>query len=425
VETSATSVKFHDTVVVSETGFTDSGWQVTGTITVTNPNDWEDITVNVGDAINNGGVCVVTGGTNQVVLRSASISPTYTCTYASAPSPAAFTNTATATWDKTAASTPDASASGTATGSFASVSPKLVNQTVTPTDSFNGGTGVKLCTLDTNSSAYCTLTAVDSTPYTTHIYKYSRTVNNTTGGSCISYTNTAVTGLTGTGQSSSQTVTVCNTATGTLTMGFWKNSQGQGVIKSYCGGTSGTSLQAFLTSYNPFKDDTSSGCSNQASYVYTVINKATCTSSTSTCNTMLRAQMLATALDVYFSTGTLGGNKINAKVALGGVVIDLSHICNMADSSNGSTCTGTYEDARPEFGIAGAPCLGTTVGEMLSYANVLSSVNGSPVATAPSGATWYNQLKGRQVFAKDGFDDTNNQIANIVPSGPGVCHPSF
>ena len=426
VETSASSVKFNYTVVVKETGFTDSGWQVNGTITVSNPNDWEVVTASVGDAVDNGGNCTVAGGTSVSVAASSSVKLGYTCTYSAAPSPASFTNKATATWDKTAASTPDGSASGTATGSFAPVSPKLVNQIITPQDSFNGGTNTNLCLLDTTGP--CTLTAVNTTPYTTHTYKYSRTINNASAGACASYTNIAI--IKETGDKSSQTVTVCNTGTGALTMGFWKNSQGQNVIKNHCN-NSPTTLHAFLTFYNPYKDDAATTCAGEASYVATVINGATCSTS-GTCNTMLRAQMLATALDVYFSTPGLGGNQIGAKVALGGVAIDLSHLCSMADSSSGATCSGKYEDARPEFGIctgtntpvAGctAGTLGTTVSQMLGYANFLSALNGSPVATPNTGASWYKQNKSFQVFAKDGFDNINNQIANIAPSAGS---PSF
>ena len=53
---------FNYTVNVNETGFTDSVWQVTGKITVTNPNDLEAITANVSDLVDNGGSCTVTGG---------------------------------------------------------------------------------------------------------------------------------------------------------------------------------------------------------------------------------------------------------------------------------------------------------------------------------------------------------------------------
>src|SRR5207302_10678780 len=113
----------------------------TGTIPVSSRHDWEVVTVSVTDALTNDGVCVVTGGTSQSVPASGSISPTYTCTYAALPSPAAFTNAATATWDKTVASTPDGSKSGIATGAFGSPT-NPVNQTITPQDNFNAGGNV-------------------------------------------------------------------------------------------------------------------------------------------------------------------------------------------------------------------------------------------------------------------------------------------
>ena len=36
-------------------------------------------------------------------------------------------------------------------------------------------------------------------------------------------------------------------------------------------------------------------------------------------NAMLKGQMLATALDVYFSSPALGGNKLNAPTPIGGL----------------------------------------------------------------------------------------------------------
>src|SRR5438445_10432785 len=48
-------------------------------------------------------------------------------------------------------------------------------------------------------------------------------------------------------------------------------------------------------------------------------------------NTMLKAQMLATALDVYFSDPALGGNKIGAPGPIGSDLIDLTKVCNMID----------------------------------------------------------------------------------------------
>jgi hypothetical protein len=200
-------------------------------------------------------------------------------------------------------------------------------------------------------------------------------------------------------------------------MGFWKNTNGAKVI----GGANQTSLAAYLKLYNPFQDYSPTS-QTIAAYVANVIGAASCTSSTNTCNSMLRAQMLATALDVYFSDPLLGGNQIGAynglgskTPALGGVVVNLSQVCAIVDGSS-STCSGVNEDVRPEFGIA-APCLGTTISSMLAYANYPSLVNGNPVATSQKGATWYGQLKAKQVPAKDAFDAFNNNIANIAPAG--------
>ena len=141
---------------------------------------------------------------------------------------------------------------------------------------------------------------------------------------------------------------------------------------------------------------------------------------------------LATALDVYFSTPGLGGNQIGMYNGLGGntpqignIPINLSHICSMLDSSGGASCTGAYEDTRPEFGIVSTGgCLGTTVGQMLLYSNYFSTPNGMPVASSPNGSNWYRQIKNpRQVYAKDSFDNINNQIAPISPSV--ACSPTF
>src|SRR5262249_33957907 len=110
--------KFTYTVNVSETGFTDSDWAVTGKITVSNPNDWESVTGDVSDQLPDAD-CAVTGGSSVVVGASDSVVLDYTCTYASAPAyNTTLTNTGTATWDKAAANTPNGTASGTATLEF-------------------------------------------------------------------------------------------------------------------------------------------------------------------------------------------------------------------------------------------------------------------------------------------------------------------
>jgi hypothetical protein len=123
-------------------------------------------------------------------------------------------------------------------------------------------------------------------------------------------------------------------------------------------------------------------------------------------NAMLKPQMLATALDVYFSDPALGGNKIKALSPIGGVIIDLTMVCQMIDSSGGSaTCSGTSENASSAFG--GASCM--TVLQMLTYAGSQSNAGGS---------FWYANVKSTQQLAKDAFDAINNRVALTLPSCP-------
>jgi hypothetical protein len=212
--------------------------------------------------------------------------------------------------------------------------------------------------------------------------------------------------------SSSVTAKVCRTPanTGALTMGFWQNKNGQGIISGQAK-TGTCASTAWLRQFHPFSDlAASSTCSQVATYVYNVIKAATCTSTSKTCNAMLKAQMLATALDVYFSDPALGGNKIGAfsglgssQPAIGSVTIDLTQICQMIDGSGGSSCAGAYENASSAFG--GATSL--SVLGMLTYQNT-----SDPAADA--GANWYAQVKATQVLAKDAFDAVNNGVAFSV-----------
>jgi hypothetical protein len=138
-----------------------------------------------------------------------------------------------------------------------------------------------------------------------------------------------------------------------------------------------------------------------ATYVTKIIKAAD--SSGSSMNAMLKAQMLATALDVYFSDPALGGNKISAPVPIGGVKIDLTMICYMIDSSSGSaTCSGTFQNVSSVFG--GATSL--TVSQILAYAASQSNVGGS---------IWYANVKSTQEKAKNTFDAINNQVAFAIP----------
>ncbi|TLZ73514.1 MAG: hypothetical protein E6K10_00125 [Methanobacteriota archaeon] len=116
-------------------------------------------------------------------------------------------------------------------------------------------------------------------------------------------------------------------------------------------------------------------------------------------NAMLKAQMLATALDVYYSDPALGGNQIGASAPIGGMTIDLTQVCMMVDNSGGTaTCPGTYWSVSAAFGGASS----MTVSQMLTYAASQSNVGGS---------VWYGNVKITQEMAKDAFDAINNNVA--------------
>jgi hypothetical protein len=372
VQQAGGSITFTYTISVTE-----SGWKVAGNITVANPNDWEAITANVGDALSiSGGTCTISGGGSVTVGASSSVSLPYSCTFSSAPA-ASGINTATASWNKAAFFTPDASSSGSAGFAFGSL---------TTLDAFNGGAPVTL--------------GVINVPTASTTFTDIHTVNNATGGACQSFTNVA-TNLP-TNQTSSRTVTVCNTTTGALTMGFWQNKNGQSIITggSATGGVCNSG--AFLRTLSPFQDlSATATCSQVAAYVSNII--AAANASGSSMNPMLKAQMLATALDVFFSDPTLGGNLIGAPAPLGTVKIDLTQVCAMLDGSGGSTCSGIRNDVS-SLSFGGNRSL--TVAAILTFAASQSN---------PGGSIWYGQNKTVQEGAKNTFDEINNQAAFIAP----------
>src|SRR5262245_48546551 len=365
VEQIGGTATFNYTAIVTE-----SNWKVSGNITVNNPNDWEAITANLADAVSNGGTCSVTPAT-VTVPASSSATASYTCTYASAPSSASGTNTATATWNSSAYFTPNGSGSGSKGFGFGSL---------TVTDTF--------CQ-DPNMSCVTTTLGSITVPAASTTYTYSRTVNVPTF-NCVKYTNTAK--IVETGQTASQTIEVCGPAkTGALTMGFWQNKNGQGIITGGASTSGVCNSGTWLRQYAPFQDLSATATCNQvATYVTNIIKAAN--ASGPSMNVMLKSQMLATALDVYFSDPALGGNKIGAPAPIGGVAIDLTKIC-----ANISSCS-TFINASGAFG--GATTL--TISQALAYAASQSNIGGG---------TWYGNVKSIQEQAKDVFDAINNQVA--------------
>lgn len=188
------TARFTYTVTATPAGMTPSGWSVTGKITVTNPNDWESITADITDAVDSGGgsSCLVGNGTAVTIAAGKTVSLDYSCTFTS--QPANGTNTATATWSSSDASTPHGTATGTAPVVF--VPSSSTNQTVTVVDD------------KTDPAHPVTLgTATwDNGPAT---FTYSLDEPGVAG-TCTPYTNIAT--ISETQQTASSVVTVCEGA---------------------------------------------------------------------------------------------------------------------------------------------------------------------------------------------------------------------
>jgi hypothetical protein len=370
------SVTFIYTVDISNDGGKVNNVKVTGQIVVSNPNGAAIAITGVTDQLSDSTVCAVTGGGAQD-LQPGDTPFAYTCLLSGLPT-VEITNKATVTWSEQPLS--DASVLAGVSADFTTeaitFTETKIDECGTATDSYAGTLGVK-CVGDANPTHFI----------------YSRTVPVPQFG-CQSYDNTATftTNDTGATPSDSQTVNACGPVqTGALTIGFWQNKNGQAIITGGASTAGVCNSATWLRQYAPFQAlSATATCKDVSAYVTSVIKAAN--ASGAAMNAMLEAQMLATALDVYFSDPALGGNKIGASTPIGGVLIDLTQVCK-----NIPGCT-IYEKTSDAFG--GASYL--SVSGLLSFAASQSNSGGT---------TWYVQVKAVQEHAKDTFDAINNQVA--------------
>ena len=162
--------------------------------------------------------------------------------------------------------------------------------------------------------------------------------------------------------------------------------------------------------YAPFQDlSATASCANAngsakpdlddvQSYVYDVIKLATCTTNSKTCS-MLKAQMLATSLNVYFSDPALGGTQIGAynglglnQQPIGAMVVDLSSICKTIDGSGGSaTCSSAYTihagPIRPRRAGGSPSSRDRTSETSLSVSTILTRVAATPTLAETPGTS--------------------------------------
>jgi concanavalin A-like lectin/glucanase superfamily protein/F5/8 type C domain-containing protein len=156
-----------------------------------------------------------------------------------------------------------------------------------------------------------------------------------------------------------------------LGTGFWANTNGKAIIAGG-GSTDGVcDVGTYLRGYAPFADlSATATCDQVSSYVAAVVKAASC--SGSSCNTMLKAQMLTTALGLFFRDPTMSAADVDlsaSSAAFGGA----SHL---------------------------------TIDAMLAFAASQSNSGGT---------AWYGQVKATQVLAKDAFMAINDQSAASPP----------
>jgi hypothetical protein len=367
------NVVFNYTVTASHDAGTVSDVQVTGTITVFNPNT-DEVTADVTDTLSDGTTCSVTGGSGATLAAGDNTFP-YSCDLTGLPQ-GELDNTATVTWGQQSVDG-GTLAAGSADFTFTDISftGTSTDECVDVTDTFTGSLG-SACVGDANPKEFT----------------YSRSIAVQPG--CVDHDNTATftTNDTGAQDSASKTVTVCGPLdTGALTIGFWSNKNGQGLIGSTT--AANCAVGGFLRTYAPFQDlALGASCKAVSTYVANVI--AAANAKGASMNAMLKAQMLATALDVWFTGpgSTATSLKFLPNSNLGGITIDLTSICK-----NPGACS-VLEDVSSAFG--GATSL--TVSQMLNHAASQSSSGGS---------SWYGQVKATQELAKDAFDAINNEVA--------------
>ena len=194
----AGAATFTYTVTARAGAVSESGWALSGTVTVTNPNTGQAgaITADVSVASDLGGAstCAVTGGGDVVVPPSGQVALPYACTFGSAPS-ATGTVTATVVWDPAGEAS---SASATASAAAAFVASET-NRTVAVVD--DKTVPGQRVVLDPE---------VSWSPGLVKTYTYDQTVSGVAPGLCLPFTNTAtVDQPSGTDPSASTTVRAC------------------------------------------------------------------------------------------------------------------------------------------------------------------------------------------------------------------------
>jgi hypothetical protein len=190
-------VVFTYTVTASPAGFSDSGYALVGTVTATNPNDWEAVVADLAIATDLGGdpTCTVTDGTGRSVPALGSVTVAFACTFATAPATAG-TVSATALWNAATAFTPTGTAAASAAAAL------VLDQSSHDVVTVHDDVAVPGNVVELGTAAWSDGPAAFSYPVT----------KTAVGGQCSSFTNTAI--LVETQQQAQQTAELCGEVTG-------------------------------------------------------------------------------------------------------------------------------------------------------------------------------------------------------------------
>jgi hypothetical protein len=409
------NVTFTYTINVSHDAGAITNVNVSGTISVFNPNvdsnnnnaivpvDIDSVT----DELSDGTICTVTNGGPQT-LTAFQTDFAYSCDLSGLPQ-GQLDNTATVTWSDQFLDTGALLVGDSAPFTFSDISfaENPIDECVSVSDSSAGPLG-SACVGDANPKSFT----------------YSRTVAVQPG--CVSYDNTATftTNDTGATGSASKTVTVCGPAnTGARTIGFWKTTNGQNLVGTYCIRNSynlGTYLAGLGAGAGPFSGAPTT-CSSLKTYVFNILKNASATNM----NVMLKAQMLGTALDVWFSGPGWRSTKIGTVKQpsvffshnnLGTFNMDVTAICPMIDNLSTGTATCTNNTPSTDAVAAGAlPNSPMAMQAILDFAATIDPATPPwDVGAYHGGSVWYYntttnaQNRTLQEVLKNVFDQFNN-----------------
>ncbi len=378
------NVTFTYTVTATRAPGMSSNASVTGTIQVFNPNEADVAGVDISDQLSDGTVCTVANGSDQTV-PTGETDFAYTCDLTGVPQ-GKLANTVTISWPEQFLGNGSLLDDGSANFTFSDIpfTQTNIDDCATFSDTFDGSTTLLGTTCDSRT------------------YEYTRTVPAPPIGynECSSYSNTATfeTNATHATGSASKTVKVCGPAkTGARNMAYWKNSDGQWVISGGSSTGGACNVTSWLRQLSPYQDlGAGASCSSVAGYVSATVKAAATSGAASSAR--LKGQMLATALDVFYSSPALGGNKLMTRKPVGGFTMDLSTVCVMTELSTGAAkFSGSYADASGAFGGASR-----TVSQMLSDAAAASN---------SGGGSWYDGDQALTQKARTAFAALNNKAA--------------